>query len=144
MRVLPYPVKKKLLRIAAVRPEMTIRERYQRMVLNPRIVMEIEPPQHALHPDVDGKSLRAAIGEKQNAVRDLFAHAPDADQMLARFVRRQLGDLLQRNFARGDLPCRDEEMPRAKSKPALAQLRLGRQREARRIRERVQAFADLV
>ena len=123
---------------------MGIGECSQPLVLDAGIVGEIELPQDTLDPDINGENLRAAIGEKEDAVGDFFADAPDADQVLARLFGWQRGDAFEGNFARGDLPRRDKKMARAKAKLAIAQPGFRREREARGVGEGMEAVTDFV
>ena len=99
---------------------MAIGEAAHALVRDARPIVEVEAAQDALDPDVDGKSLEAAIGEKENAVGHFRAHAADAQELITRLGGGQRGDVVEGDFARGDLPGGDEEMPGAKSEAAGA------------------------
>src|ERR1700682_5371608 len=94
LRILANAVEKKLLGVTPVGSEMRIGEGAQSFMLDPLTVVEVEAPQHAIDPDIDGKNFRAAVGEEQDAVGDFLADAPDAGEMLAGFRGGQRGDSL--------------------------------------------------
>ncbi len=123
---------------------MGIGESAQPLVLDALAAVEIKTAQDAIHPDIDGKNLRAAIGEKQDAVGDFLAYALNPHQMFARLIGWHGGNPVEGNFARRNLPCGDKKMAGAKAETAGAKFRLRRLRQARRIRKRMKSFPNFV
>ena len=144
LRILADPMEKELLGVTPEGAEVVVCKIAQALVLHARIVFEIELAQHALHPDVDGKSFRAAIGKEKDAVGDLFSHALDFLKFGTGGISWHVGNPFQRHFAGGNLARGDEEMPGAKSEAAGAKLRFRGESDTGRFGKGMKTFPDLL
>ena len=110
----PHVMKKILLGIAGVRAEMRGGKAAQALLAG-TAAREIKLLQRAFNPDIHGKRGIKAIGEEQNAVGNLSAHAAQFHQFRARLGVIQPADIFQVKFSIGNLPRGGEQVRRAKT-----------------------------
>ena len=107
-------MKKILLRVTRVRPEMRYGEMVQAFRLH-ATTWKIEFTQRAFNPDIHRKSPVKPVGKQQNTIGDFTAHAAQFHQFRARFGQWQMTWPVQIEFAVGDLTRGGEQMRRAKT-----------------------------
>ena len=117
-------MKKILLGVAGVRPEMGRGKMPQPFVTDPA-AWEIKFAQRALNPHVHWKRAIEAIGEEQDAIGNFAAHATQFHQFLARPGQRQMAQTFQVKPAIGNLPRGGEQIRRAKTHFARAESGFG-------------------
>ena len=117
-------MKKILLGVAGVRPEMRRGKMPQPFVTDPA-AREIEFAQRAPDPNVHGKRAVKTIGEEQDAIGDFTADAAQFHQFPARPGQRQMAQTFQIKPAIGNLTFGGEQMRRAKTHFARAESGFG-------------------
>jgi len=120
----PHVMKKILLGVTGVRAEMRGGKAAQAWLAG-AAAREIKPLQRAFNPDIHGKRGIKSVGEEQNAVGNLPAHAAQFHQFRARLGVIQPADFFQVKFSLGNLPRGGEEVWRAETHFAGAQFGFG-------------------
>ena len=111
-------MKKILLGVTGVRAEMRGGKAAQAWPAG-AAAREIKPLQRAFNPDIHGKRGIKSVGEEQNAVGNLPAHAAQFHQFRARLGVIQPADFFEVKFSPGNLPRGGEEVGRAETHFAI-------------------------
>jgi len=120
----PHVMKKILLGVTGVRAEMRGGKAAQAWLAG-AAAREIKPLQRAFNPDIHGKRGIKSVGEEQNAVGNLPAHAAQFHQLGARLDMGQMADVFQIKFPFGDLPRGGQQVGGAKAHLAGTQFGFG-------------------
>src|SRR4030095_5285918 len=91
---------------------------------------KVQLPQHPLDPDIDWECAQSIEAEEQCAIRHFLADARQAAELCARFGVGQASNCIEVYFAPGNHPRCTEEILRAESEAAFAQLSLGQSGES--------------
>jgi len=119
-----HVVKQVLLRVAAVRPEMTPAEMPQTWQLRAAL-WKIKLLQRLDDPDIHREGLLKSVSEEQHAIGDFGAHARQGEQSLPRFFQRPPAQPGQIHLPRRQFAGRAGQIRGAEAQLAGAQFRFG-------------------